>query len=199
MQSIEFNGTLRAVSGKQENKTLKREGRIPCVIYGGGENIHFSVCAKEVKNLIYTPNSYIINFNIDGKIEKVVLREVQYHPVYEQILHMDFFRVIEGKPVVIDVPVKLTGNSEGVKLGGKLVLSKRKIKIAALEENLPDFIEIDTTSMGLGTSKFVRDLVADNYSFVTPGTTAVCAVNMTRAARGAAAAAANASNTKKKK
>ncbi len=193
MKSIELSAQMRAVSGKQENKTLHREGRVPCVIYGGGDNLHISVSAKELKALIYTPNSFIINMDIEGKKEKVVLREVQFHPVFEQVLHVDFFRAIDGKPVMIDVPVKLTGNSDGVKLGGKLVLMKRKIRIAALEENLPDYIEIDTTHMGLGSSFFVGDITPNNYSIITPATTAVCAVNMTRAARGAAAAAAAAS------
>lgn len=198
MQKIELSGTLRAASGKTEISTLKKEGRIPCVIYGGGENVHFSICAKEVKSIIYTPNSYIIHLNIDGKQEIVVMREVQFHPVYEQILHIDFYRITPGKPVTIDVPVKLVGNSEGVKQGGKLVLMKRKIRVSGLEENLPDFIEIDTTPMALGSSYFVGDIKSDKFTILTPATASLCAVNMTRAARGAAAAAAAATPKKKK-
>lgn len=188
MQTIELNGQPRAASGKKENNILKRDGRIPCIIYGGGENIHFSVCAKEVKSIIYTPNSYIIHLNIDGKTETVVMREVQYHPVYEQILHIDFYRITPGKPLTIDVPVKLVGNSDGVKQGGKLALAKRKVRVSALEENLPDSIDIDVTTLGLGKSIFVSDVKIDNLSILTPATTAICAVRMTRAARGAQAA-----------
>lgn len=199
MQSIELNGQLRAASGKKENNILKREGRIPCVIYGGGENIHFSVCAKEIKSIIYTPNSYIIHLTIDGKKETVVLREVQYHPVYEQILHIDFYRITKGQPFTIDVPVKFTGNSEGVKQGGKLVLMKRKVRISGLEENLPDFIEVDTTPMAMGASYFVGDIKSDKFTILTPATASLCAVNMTRAAKGAAATAAAATPAKKKK
>ena len=115
------------------------------------------------------------------------MREVQFHPVREQILHIDFYRVQAGKPVAIDVPVRLTGNSEGVKAGGKLVLSKRKIRVSGMIENLPDELVIDITSLGVGKSIFVGDLQYENLTMLTPATTAVCAVRVTRASRGAAA------------
>lgn len=198
MQTIELNGLLRAASGKQEITALKKEGRIPCVIYGGGKNVHLSIDAKEVKVLIYTPNAYIIHLNIEGKLETVVMREVQFHPVYEQILHIDFYRITPGKPVIIDIPVRLSGTSEGVKQGGKLILVKRKIRVSSLEENLPDFIEIDTTPMILGSSFLVKDVKADNFTIITPGPASICSVNMTRAARGAAATEALEANKKKK-
>ena len=145
--------------------------------------------ARSLKPLIYTPQSYLVEFDIEGKTEMGVMREVQYHPVTDQILHVDFYHIVPGKPIAIDVPVKLTGNSEGVKQGGKLILSKRKIRISATMENLPDSIEVDVTSLGLGKSIFVGDLQFDNVAILTPATTAICAVKMTRAARGAAAAA----------
>ena len=118
------------------------------------------------------------------------MREVQYHPVTDNVLHVDSFHVIPGKPISIDVPVKLTGNSEGVKLGGKLILSKRKVRISATMENLPDEIVVDVTKLGLGKSIFVGDLQYDNIAILTPASTAICAVKMTRAARGAAASEA---------
>ena len=198
MQTIELNGLLRAASGKQEITALKKEGRIPCVIYGGGKNVHFSLDSKEVRVIIYTPNSYIIHLNIEGKLETVVMREVQFHPVYEQILHIDFYRITPGKPVIIDIPVKLTGSSEGVKQGGKLVLMKRKVRISSLEENIPDFIEVDTTPLILGSSFLVKEIKADNFTIITPGSASLCSVNMTRAARGAAASEALEANKKKK-
>ena len=117
------------------------------------------------------------------------MREVQYHPVNDTILHIDFYHVIPGKPLAIDVPVRLSGSSEGVKQGGKLILSKRKLRISATMENLPDELVVDVTTLGLGKSIFVGDLKYDNITLLTPATTAVCAVKMTRAARGAAAAA----------
>ena len=190
MQTLKIEATPRADFGKKASRAIRREGQVPCVLYGGGETVSFSVDAKALKPLIYTPNSYIVELTIGGKTEKAVMREVQFHPVREEILHIDFYRVQEGKPVAISIPVRLTGNSEGVKQGGKLILSKRKVRISATMENLPDEIVVDVTTLGLGKSIFVGDLQYDNITLLTPASTAVCAVKMTRAARGAAAAAA---------
>ncbi len=190
MKTLDIAASKRSDFGKKATKQVRSEGKIPCVIYGDGETLHFSVDPKDVKPLIYTPNSYIINFDIEGEKVAGVMREVQFHPVRDHVLHIDFYRVIEGKPVAVDVPVKLTGNSEGVKLGGKLMLSKRKLRVQASVENLPDEVVIDVTDLGLGKSVFVGDLTPENYAILTPATTAICAVKMTRAARGAAAAAA---------
>lgn len=190
MKTIELKAVKRADFGKKAAKAFRREGLIPCVIYGGSEEIAFTVDAKEVKPLIYTPNSYIVELNIDGKVEKAVMREVQFHPVREQILHIDFYRVQEGKPVAISIPVRLTGNAEGVKVGGKLVLSTRKIFVSGPVDKLPDEITVDVTTLGVGKTIFVGDLKSDDLKFLTPATTAVCAVRVTRASRGAAAEAA---------
>ncbi len=189
MKTIDIKATKRPESGKKATNAVRNAGRVPCVIYGGGESTPFSIDEKELKQLIYTPNSYIINFDIDGSKETGVMREVQFHPVREQVLHIDFFKVVPGKPVVVDVPVRLTGNSEGVKAGGKLMLSKRKLRIQGEMDKLPDEIVVDVTDLGLGKTVFVGDLSSDDYIFLTPATTAVCAVKVTRAARGAAAAA----------
>lgn len=190
MKTFQINAKKRDTYGKKESKQVRRDGSIPCAIYGNGETVHFSVDAKEIKPLIYTPNAHIVEINIEGNIELGVMREVQYHPVREEILHIDFFHVVEGKPVVMDVPVRLEGNSEGVKVGGKLSLSKRKLRISATIDNLPDEIVVDVTTLALGKSIFVGDLQYDNVTLLTPASTAICAVRMTRAARGAAAAAA---------
>lgn len=198
MKTIEIKGTKREVFGKKATKKVRSEDAIPCVIYGEGETIHFSASRKDIKQIIFTPNSYIINFDIEGTTVSGVMREVQYHPVSDVILHIDFYRVATGKTVAIDIPVKLFGNSEGVKLGGKLMLSKRKIRVSGHVEDLPDTLDIDVTNLGLGKSVFVGDLKYDKISLLTPATTAICAVKMTRAARGAAAAAAT-TETKKKK
>lgn len=187
MKTIQIAAVKRDVYGKKASKAVRREGMVPCAIYGGEETVHFSVDVKALKPLIYSPNSYIVEFDIEGKKEIGVMREVQFHPVREQILHIDFYRVQEGKPVAIDVPVRLTGNSEGVKAGGKLVLSKRKIRVSGMIENLPDELVIDITTLGVGKSIFVGDLQYENLTMLTPATTAVCAVRVTRATRGAAA------------
>ena len=187
MKTLAINGTKRTEYGKKVAKAIRREGQVPCVIYGGGEEIAFSVDVKEVKPLIYTPNSYVVEINIDGKVEKAVMREVQFHPVREQILHIDFYRVIDGQPVSIALPVRLTGNAEGVKIGGKLALSARKLVVRGLMENLPDELVVDVTPLKVGQTIFVGDLKFEGLQFVSPATQAVCAVRVTRASRGAAA------------
>ena len=190
MKTIEIKGASRTEFGKKGTNAVRRAGNVPCVVYGGGDTVHFAVPATEFKQLIYTPHSYIIEFDIDGKKEKAVMREVQFHPVSGDVLHVDFFRVDEKKPVAVDLPVVLTGNSEGVKQGGKLALSKRKLRVSALVKDLPDTVEVDVTELGLGKSIFVGDLHIPGLEILTPATTAICAVRMTRAARGAQAAAA---------
>ncbi len=190
MKSIQVKAVVRSEFGKKATKAVRRAGLIPCTLCGNGESVSFAVSPAEIKPLIYTPNSYIVEFDFDGKTEMAVLRESQFHPIREQILHLDFFRIAAGKPVSIAVPVNLVGNAEGVKVGGKLALSARKIVVNALSENLPDEITIDVTNLGLGKTIFVGDLEIENLKFVTPATTAICAVRVTRAARGAAAAAA---------
>ncbi len=187
MKTIVVNAVERNDFGKKAAKAVRREGLVPCVLCGNGETVNFSVDPREIKVLIYTPNSYIVELHFGDKVELAVLREAQFHPVREQILHLDFFRIAAGKPVAIAIPVRLSGNAEGVKVGGKLVLSARKLIVSALVENLPDEIVVDVTSLGVGKTIFVGDLSVENIKFVTPATTAVCAVRVTRASRGAAA------------
>ena len=187
MKTIAIAAAPRADYGKKATKAVRRQGLIPCVIYGGGETVSFAIDEKAVKPLIYTPNSYIVELDIDGQKELAVLRDVQYHPIREQILHIDFYRVQEGKPVSIAVPVRLTGNAEGVKIGGKLALSARKLVVKAMVENLPDELVVDVTPLKVGQTIFVGDLQFEGLQFVSPATQAVCAVRVTRASRGAAA------------
>lgn len=186
MKTISIDTVAREAYGKKAAKAVRREGLIPCVLCGGGETVAFSVDPKAVKPLIYTPNSYIVEFNIDGRKELAVMRDAQFHPVREQILHLDFYRVQEGKPVSIAIPVRLTGNAEGVKVGGKLVLSARKLIVSAPVDKLPDEIVVDVTELGVGKTIFVGDLQVEGLKFLTPASTAVCAVRVTRASRGAA-------------
>ena len=185
MQSIQINGTARNTFGKKFAKAARREGKVPCIIYGGGEEKAFTIDAKELNQLIYTPNSYIIELIIDGVIERAVMREVQYHPVREQVLHVDFYRIQDDKAVAVNVPVRLTGNAEGVKVGGKLALSARKLTVKGLVEFIPDEIVIDVTPLQVGQTIFVGDIQRENLTFLTPATTAVCAVRVTRASRAA--------------
>ena len=190
MQSIKLNAKKREEFGKKSTKAVRREGRIPAVVYGQGEPVNFSLEIPDVKPLIYSPASYIVEFDIEGSKEIAVMREVQFHPVKEEILHMDFYRVNESKPVTIDIPVRITGNSEGVKMGGKLVQNKRKLTVSGLMKDLPDELVVDITELGIGKTIFVGDLSYDNLRLLNPASTAVCAIRVTRAAAAAAAAAA---------
>lgn len=177
----------RADFGKSAAKALRKQGLIPCTLCGNGETVSFTTDTKSVKPLIYSPNSYIVEIELGGKVEKAVMREVQFHPVREEILHIEFYRIAEGKPVAIAIPVRLTGTAEGVKVGGKLALSARKLIVSAMFDQLPDEIVVDVTSLGVGKTIFVGDLQFEGLKFLTPATTAVCAVRVTRASRGAAA------------
>ncbi len=188
MQTIKLSAVNRAEFGKRAAKAVRHEGLVPCTLCGGGETVSFSVDVKALKPLIYTPNSYIVELTIDGKVEKAVMRETQFHPIREEILHIDFYRVQANKPVAIAVPVRLTGNSEGVKVGGKLILSARKLTVSALAEQLPDEVVVDITTLGVGKTIFVGDLSIDGVKFLTPATAAVCAVRVTRASRDSDAA-----------
>lgn len=199
MKNIELKGALRSDLGKKGAKDIRRNELTPCNLYGNGGNVNFTVVEKDLKDILYTPNAYIIDLNIDGKSEKAVIREVQFHPVTDEVLHIDFFRVTEDKPVVIEIPVKLNGSSEGVKQGGKLSLTTRKIKVSALVKDLPDTLDIDITNLGLGKTVMVGELDYPNLTLLNPKSTVVCAVKMTRAARGAAAAAALAAQQAGKK
>ena len=190
MKHLDIKATKREDYGKKATAQVRREGLVPCIVYGEGETVHFSVNKSDLKALIFTPQSYIVNFDIEGQTEVAVMREIQYHPVNDEPLHIDFFRVVKNKPISMDIPVETSGNADGVKQGGKLFLAKRKLRVQATEENLPDVITVDVTNLALGKSIFVSDLTLENITILTPATTAVCAVRMTRAARGAAAAAA---------
>ena len=185
MKTIVVNAVARKDFGKKAAKAVRREGQVPCVLCGNGETVNFTIDPREIKALIYTPNSYVVELHFGEKVELAVMREAQWHPVREDLLHVDFFRIAQGKPVSVAIPVRLTGNAEGVKVGGKLVLSTRKVTVSALVENLPDEITVDVTSLGLGKTIFVGDLKVENLKFMTPATTAVCAVRVTRASRAA--------------
>ena len=186
MKTLTLKAEIRSEYGKKAAKAARREGLVPCNLYGAGENVTFVVSEKELGALIYTPNSFIVELEIDGKIEKAVMREAQFHPIREQILHVDFYRVVEGQPVAIALPVRLTGNAEGVKIGGKLALSARKLVVKGLMENLPDELVVDVTPLKVGQTIFVGDLQFEGLQFLSPATQAVCAVRVTRASRGAA-------------
>ena len=183
MKHIELKGVIRETGNKAVVKSIRKQGLVPCNIYGSGiKNVIFTVSAKDLKSLTHTPNSYIIDLELsDGQKFLAVLHEVQWHPVTDEALHVDFLAVTEDKPVVIDVPVVITGHSEGVKLGGKLLVSSRKLRVSALMEYLPDTLEVDVTNLMIGKQIVAGDLHYDNINIVSPKATIICSVRATRA------------------
>ncbi len=190
MEHITLKGEARVIGNKQSLKQIRRNEQVPCVIYGNNvENVNFSLNEKELKKITHTPKSYIVDIEVEGKTYQCVFHAIQYHPVTDNALHADFLAINPEKPVVIDVPVVITGNSEGVKQGGKLMVSSRKLKVSAPLDKLPDTLEVDITTLGLGKTIVAGDLCYEGINIVSPKATIICAVKMTRAALGAAAAA----------
>lgn len=188
MKHLALNGTARVSGRKADVKSVRKDEKVPCIIYGKGmENILFSLDAKELQKLTDTPFSHIVDLDIDGKKFIAKLQEAQWHPVTDKALHMDFLALSEDKPVTVEVPIKIVGNSEGVKQGGKLAVSARKLRVSGLIANLPDELEVDITPMGIGKQIFAKDLSYDNINIVSPKGTLVCAVRATRASAAAAA------------
>ena len=183
MKHIELNGQVREAGNKAAVKAVRRAGQVPCNIYGlGMENILFTIDAQDLKTITHTPNSYIIDLELnDGKKLYAVLHEVQYHPVTDEALHVDFLAVCEEKPVTIEVPVIVTGHSEGVKMGGKLLVSSRKLRVSAMMNKLPDVLEVDSTHLMIGKQIVAGDLNYEGVTIVSPRATIICSVRPTRA------------------
>ena len=183
MKHIELKGQIREAGNKAAVKAVRRAGQVPCNIYGLGiENILFTIDAQDLKTITHTPNSYIIDLELsNGTKMFAVLHEVQYHPVSDEALHVDFLAVSEEKPVTIEVPVKVVGHSEGVKMGGKLLVSSRKLRVSAMMENLPDVLEVDSTHLMIGKQIVAGDLNYEGVTIVSPKATIICSVRPTRA------------------
>lgn len=190
MKTFTLSGSKRTDIGKKATKAFRKEDLIPAVIYGGEGNkdaLHFTVSNSDVRKLIYTPEIFLVDLTIDGANYKAILKDVQVHPVTDEILHLDFLHVFENKPVVIDVPVVLDGLAEGVKAGGKLSLDLRKLKVKALYNDVPEKLHIDVTPLALGKSIQVGELSFDKLELLNAKNAVVCRVQLTRAARGLAA------------
>ena len=183
MKHIELKGQIREAGNKAAVKAVRRAGQVPCNIYGLGiENVLFTIDAQDLKTITHTPNSYIIDLELsNGTKMYAVLHEVQYHPVTDEPLHVDFLTVNEEKPVTIEVPVKVVGHSEGVKMGGKLLVSSRKLRVSAMMNNLPDILEVDSTHLMIGKQIVAGDLNYEGVTIVSPKATIICSVRPTRA------------------
>jgi len=190
MKNFEIKGSLRTDLGKKANKALRKAELVPCELYGGEENIHFTVAEKDFKKLIFTPSVFIVKIDIDGKEVMAVMREVQYHPVNDRPLHVDFIQVTEDKPLEIEIPIKVDGFAIGVQAGGKLAVNLRKLKVKAMMKDLPDTLDMDVTELSLGKSIKVGDLSYENLELLNAKNAVVVQVKLTRAARAAQQAAA---------
>ena len=186
MKAVFMSGSSRSNVGKKDAKALRVEGLVPCVLYGGDSQIHFSVNATQFKPLLFTPDVHTVDLEIDGKSYKAVLQEIQFHNMKDNVLQADFLQLHENKPVIIQIPVRTSGNSAGVRAGGKLVTKLRKLKVRALLSDLPDFINIDITPLEIGMGVKVREVIAPGLTLLDAQNVDVVAVTATRASRQAA-------------
>ncbi|CAM1358192.1 50S ribosomal protein L25 [Tenacibaculum soleae] len=186
MKSITINGSQRESVGKKATKALRNAGKVPCVLYGGDKPVHFSAEAKSFKPLVYTPDVYTATIELDGAKYTAVLQDIQFHPVNDSILHVDFYQLFDDKMVTMDIPVRLVGTSKGVMVGGALRHNLRKLKVKALPANLPDFIQADITELEIGNKLYVTELKNEAYTFLHPDNTVVAQVRMSRNATKAA-------------
>ena len=189
MKTFELKGTVRTDLGKKATKAERIVDNIPAVLYGGKENIHFTTTVSDVRKLVYSPEVSVVNLDIDGKKTKAIMKALQFHPVSDKVLHIDFLQLTEDKPVIVELPVKLEGLAEGVKAGGKLALEMRKLKVKGLYTQIPENIVIDVTELGLGKSIQVAKVSVDKLEILNAKNAVVAQVKLTRAARGAAATA----------
>ena len=201
MKSITIKGSQRESVGKVATKALRNAGMVPCVIYGGNQPVHFAAEEKAFKGLVYTPNAHTVAIELGKDSYNAVLQDIQFHPISDGILHIDFFQLSEDKEIIMEVPVNIIGTSPGVLLGGVLNLNQRRLKVKALPKNLPDFVEANISELQMGNKLYVTKLPTKNFKLMHPDNTVVCQVKISRAAMKAAQEAAKAEKggAKKKK
>ena len=195
MKTFQLSGTSRQEVGKKSSRELRKQNLIPCVMYGQEKNdkglpvaTHFTVKKDDIRKLVYTPDIFVVDLTIDGKLHNAILQELQFHPVKDNVLHIDFLEINEAKPIVMAVPVQLTGLAAGVKAGGKLEQISRRIKVKALYSDIPERLVIDVTNLALGKSIKVADLSFEGLEMVSPADSVVCGVMTTRSSRETSAA-----------
>ena len=180
MKSVSISAEKRVDLGKKEAKALRAAGKVPCVVYGGENNLHFAATEVAFNNLVYTPNVYTVAIDIEGSTVNALIKDIQFHPVTDRIIHVDFIELTPGKEVNTEIPVVITGNAIGVRNGGKLRKTLRKLSIRSTPENLPDAITLDITKMKIGQKIYVRDIDADKFDILTSGNAVVVAVKTAR-------------------
>ncbi len=181
MKTVSLSGTLRAYVGKKDAKKLRKEGKVPCVIYGGKEQRHFFLDQKDFKKIIFTPEVFIIKIELGKESFETILQEIQYHPVSDIVLHADFLELIPGKPVTLAIPVQMEGSAPGVIKGGRLQLRLRKIRMKGLVEDMPEHVVLDITGLDIGNSIKVKEIPGEKLQFLDPANAVVVSV---KAARG---------------
>ena len=183
MKSITINGSQRESVGKKATKALRNAGQVPCVLYGGDETVHFSAAELAFSKLVYTPNAHTVVIALDnGNTFDAVLQDIQFHPVTDKILHVDFYRLFEGKEIAMNIPVHVIGTSKGVLNGGVLRKNRRKLRVKALPKNLPDFLEADITPLKIGSKLYVTELEGEGYSILHSDNTVVVQIKTARTA-----------------
>ena len=180
MKSISIKGSKRESVGKVATKALRNAGMVPCVIYGGKTPIHFSAEEKAFKNLVFTPNVYTASLDVDGQKVEAILQDIQFHPVTDRIIHVDFYQTFDDKEITMNIPVRLVGTSPGVLNGGSLRFTNRKLRVKALPANLPDFIAADISGLKIGSKLLISSIVNDAYTFMHPENTVVVQVRTSR-------------------
>lgn len=197
MKEISVSGQKRAATGKKATRELRKEGLVPCNLYGEKkgadgqpEALAFAIPAAQLRKVVYTPHVYVVNLTIDGEAHKAIMKELQFHPTTDALLHIDFLEVTEEKPITIGIPVNLTGHAQGVRDGGRLSQAVRKLDVTAPYKQIPEMLDIDVTNLALGKAIKVAELSFEGLEIATPSQVIVCSVKATRASRSAAAAAA---------
>ncbi len=183
MKSIELKGSLRSETGKKIAKIYRKNGQVPAILYGGDVSVMFVVNEKDLKPIVYTPSVNIVSINIDGKIYQSIVKDIQFHPVSDKILHIDFLHVFEDKKVTVALPVLLTGLAEGAKQGGKVILVTRKLRAFGFPHELPEKLEVDITNLEIGKSIKVGDLNYKNIQLADLKSTVIATVQIVRAAK----------------
>lgn len=199
MQTITISGKARPSVGKVATKADRAAGNIPCVMYAGNEVVHFTSTISELRGILYTPKFYKAIINIEGTTHEALLKDVQSHPITEEILHIDFHKLTPGAKVIVEIPIRIIGQSPGVKEGGKLLVKVRKVKVKAAPEDLKDAIDIDISELKLGQSFKVRDIKTDGLEILNSPAIPLVSVEVTRALKSAATEAAKAATSAKKK
>ncbi|MEI6523069.1 MAG: 50S ribosomal protein L25/general stress protein Ctc [Bacteroidota bacterium] len=190
MKVFNLSGSSRANVGKKDAAHLRAQDLVPCVVYGGASQVFFSVKYNDLRHLIYTPEVYTVNISVDGKEYNTIMQEIQFNGVSDKIMHIDFMELDNNKPIVIDIPVKLSGTAAGVRTGGKLVSNVRKLKVRAFVKDLPDFISVNVEPLEIGGVVKVSQMKIDGVTFLDAPNVVIAAVRMTRAAAAAATEAA---------